>query len=363
MGRARGFDATGLALLLATLLGWSSVLLFLKHLTGVIDSWTANGWRYGISALLWLPLLLYKTGRGTLPPGIWRRALPPAAFNIAGQICFGMAPYYIDPGLAAFLLRVSIVSSLAGAFTLFADERALLRSGLFWCGLVLVAVGASGTILFRVSPIGGATAAGIGLALGAGISYGLYGVSVRYWMRGIDSMTSFAAIALYTAIGMVSLMLWKGQSRGMDVLGLRAFDWVMLIASALVGIAIAHVFYYSAINRLGVAVANAILQAAPFLTAVGSMLVFGEILTGRQWVSGAVLLAGAIILLRAEQSRPRTPAGKGFPVVADDAGDPTVIAEGVRESSPARDLRDGDTAADHGNKPPVASVASRRSID
>lgn len=76
--------ATGITYIVLTLLGWSSVLLFLKYLTGFIDAWTANGWRYGLSALLWLPVLIVGGRQGTLPEGIWRRALMPAAFNCIG---------------------------------------------------------------------------------------------------------------------------------------------------------------------------------------------------------------------------------------------------------------------------------------
>src|SRR5438552_18553330 len=99
----RRLDSAGVFLILATLLGWASVLLFLKHLTPYLDCWTANGWRYGVSAMLWLPLLLTHAARGRTPDGLWRRALMPAMFNMGGQVCFAMAPYYIEPGLAAFL--------------------------------------------------------------------------------------------------------------------------------------------------------------------------------------------------------------------------------------------------------------------
>jgi drug/metabolite transporter (DMT)-like permease len=294
---------SGILFVVLTLLGWSSVLLFLKHLAPHIDVWTANGWRYGVSALMWLPLLVAGFWRQALPDGLWRRAIVPTLFNCGGQVCFGASIYYIDPGLAGFLLRVALISSTLGAFVLFADERVLMRRGAFWLGMGLVAAGSVGTIVFGHQPIIGGTAVGIALGAGSGIFFGLYGVSVRYWMRGVPSMTSFAAISLYTAAVMVALMIWRADGRGASVFALSASNWFVLIASALIGIALGHVFYYASIARLGVAVASAVVQLAPFIGGAASVVIFKEILTPMQWISGVVMLGGAGVLLWSEQSR------------------------------------------------------------
>ena len=301
----------GIFYIFATLIGWASVLLFLKYLAGSIDAWTANGWRYGLSAVMWLPLVLAHTFRRTLPPRMWQRALLPALFNAAGQICFGLAPYFIGAGFAAFLIRISVVTAMVGAFVLFADERVLLRNPWFWVGLVLVVGGSAGTVLFRGEGLGQGTMLGVALGAGAGICYGAYSVSVRYFMHGVSSMLSFGVIALYTAVILVAAMLLFARGRGGDVRQLTAFGWAMLGLSALVGIAVGHVFYYSAIARLGVAISNGILQMAPFLTAVGSYLLFGEVLTTGQWVCGATLFVGAVVLLRTEQTRQQALARVG----------------------------------------------------
>lgn len=319
---ANRYDGAGVFYVVGTLLGWSSVLLFLKHLTPFIDGWTANGWRYGLSALMWLPVLLGVGFRGTLPPSIWWRAIAPSIVNCIGQACFALAPYYIGPGLTGFLLRASLLASVCGALLLFADERPLIRSRLFWGGMVMVVLGSSGTVLLGAAPVQGATAVGVALGLAAGLFFGLYGVSVRYWMRGISPMVSFSAISLYTAIGMVGLMIANGEAYGLKALDLSGFNWFMLVTSAVLGIALGHVFYYAAIARLGVAVASATIQLAPFIGGVGAMLFFNEVLTVGQWLSGGLLLGGAWVLLLAERYRSRRlraeldPSRGAFPVGA-----------------------------------------------
>lgn len=307
MSIVRSGSPFGIACILATLLGWASVFLFLKYLTGQLDAWTTNGWRYGLSALLWLPVLLIGLYRGNLPKGLWRLAIVPAAINGVAQVMYALAPYYIGAGFAAFLVRVSVVSSMCGAFIMFSDERILLRSAKFWIGLGLVIAGSIGTIFYSNEKFSGGAVIGIVCGAASGLLYGFYSVAVRYYMRGIPSLTAFAVICLYTAVGLIVPMIIFGEERGLAVRRLSGFAWTMLGLSAFLGIAMGHVLYYMAINRLGVAVSNGILQVAPFLTAVGSLFMFGEQLTVGQWICGAILFMGAVLLLAAEQTRHRDP--------------------------------------------------------
>lgn len=313
----------GTLCIFGTLIGWASILLFLKHLAPYIDGWTTNGWRYGLSALMWLPLVVSGAVRGTLPTGIWRRALAPSIFNCLGQILYAQMPYYIGPALGGFLIRMALVSSTLGAFVLFADERVLLRTGFFWAGMCAVVGGSIGTVFLGSAPIHGATATGVLLGATSGLLFGLYGVSVRYFMHGIPAMTSFSVISLYTASGLVAVMLIYGKERGLGVLHLSAFNWFMLVASAIIGIAICHVSYYAAIARLGVAVSTAVVQLSPFLCAIGALLIFGEVLTQWQWLSGFLMIAGAMCLLSAEQRRHRPLHGPPTTVFMDELGEAT----------------------------------------
>jgi drug/metabolite transporter (DMT)-like permease len=69
------------------------------------------------------------------------------------------------------------------------------------------------------------------------------------------------------------------------------------LISAVIGIAIGHVFYYFSIARLGVAVTAGVLQLQPFLVAIASLILFNEVLTGWQWLGGTVAVCGAMLML------------------------------------------------------------------
>jgi drug/metabolite transporter (DMT)-like permease len=299
--------ASGIVLILLTLLGWSSVTLFLKHFTSYIDAWTANGWRYGMSALFWAPVLGWGLWRRTLPDGLWRAALVPSLFNLAAQICFALAPYYINPGLIAFLLRLQIVFIAVGAYVLFPAERPVLRSPTYVCGVVIVFTGLMGLCFLGEKLPRGATALGIALAVAAGILYSGYFLGVRYYVHHISPIVSFATISLYTATGVVILMLLKGRDYGAAAWSLPWGQFGMLVASAFAGIAISHVMYYAAIVRIGLALCAGVILLQPVITSTASYFLFHERLTLAQWLSGVTAIGGAVIMLYTQRRLAQLP--------------------------------------------------------
>jgi drug/metabolite transporter (DMT)-like permease len=295
-----------------TLVGWSSIPLFLKHFAHLIDPWTSNGWRYGFSALLWLPVLVAGKLRRTLAPGLWRAAVVPSVLNAAAQTVFCIAHYKINPGLLTFGLRSNIVFTTIGAAMFFAAERRVIRAPGFLLGIVMVVGGTAGTMLLGRDVLEGATLAGVLLAVTSGAGFAAYSLSVRHFMHGMGAIQSFAAISLYTAVATVGLMLVLGEVGGstawalldqpaaVGLITMPGGQFTMLLLSAVIGIALGHVFYYYSIARLGVAVSAGVVQLQPFLVAVASLWLFDERLTGGQWAAGGVAVAGAAVVLWAQ---------------------------------------------------------------
>jgi drug/metabolite transporter (DMT)-like permease len=306
-------SAAGVFFLLMTLAGWSSSPLFLKYFVGKIDAWTSNGWRYAIAALFWLPVVIRERTTVTPSPGLWRAALWPTFFNATGQICFAWVLYLnVDPGLMTFLLRMQIVVATIGAFALFSDERGLMYRPAYWFGMVLVIGGLASMIVLRGEmPVVPGTL-GVVLGIAAGALFGGYALAVRRCMSAYSSMTSFAVISLYTSIALLVPMLFMGDEHGLVARHLSGWQLIMLVISALAGIALGHVFYYASIARLGVALASGILLLQPFVTASASSFLYGERLTGKQWLSGTFSVIGAGLLLYVQTHRPR-PATESIP--------------------------------------------------
>ena len=279
-----------------TLLGWSSVPLFIKHFAESIDVWTSNGWRYGFAALLWAPALWF--GRASRPKGLWRAALVPSAFNAAGQVCFGAAHYLIDPALLTFGLRLQLVFVVVGSALLFPSERKMLSNPRYLGGLMLVFGGTLATVV--QDPAFGQRAGllGVGLAVASGALFAGYALGVRRYLTGAPPLQAFATVSQYTALITVSLMLALGEGHGAAAPAMGATPFALLLLSSVIGIALGHVAYYAAIQRLGVTASSGVIQLQPVIVAIAVAWLHPEhaLLPG-QWATGLLAVAGATYAL------------------------------------------------------------------
>jgi drug/metabolite transporter (DMT)-like permease len=190
----------------------------------------------------------------------------------------------------------------------FADERVLARSRRFWSGLGLGLIGGVGVLMFKPGFVLGASPSGAGvrtILIGAVMVttatalWSVYAVMVRLTMRGVDSRTAFAVIALETTLGLAVIASIWGQPGVVVTVPLRVI--VLVALSGWICIALAHVCYYTAIQRIGVAVPTAVLQLTPFAVLSLSYLIFDERLATAQLASGVVLVAGAGLALWAQE--------------------------------------------------------------
>jgi drug/metabolite transporter (DMT)-like permease len=322
----------GIFLIVLTLACWTTIPLYLSHLKGIVDPtgtpnaegnlpplvdpWTANGWRYGFSTILWIPPLLFAWWSGKMPRGIWKAALLPSIFNAAAQVCFGIAPYFVSPGLMTFSLRLNIIFVTIGAAIFFIAERRIIKSTGFLIGITTLLVGTILTVLFQHGGLGGATGFGVLVSFGSALLYAAYALAVRKWMHGMPPLLAFAAVSQYTGLALVTLMLVLGNRghdaagvpdaiRGLNALrlpgGLFGVEFAMLLIFAVVGIGLGHTLYFHSIQRLGLAVSAGVVQLQPVTVSLGAIFVFPsdtkQHLSGPQWITGLVALTGACIML------------------------------------------------------------------
>ncbi len=293
------FHFTATVSLAVSILMWATIPLFLRSFIYELDGWTANGSRYIMSSLFWLIPLLYFMIRGNVPRRLFYYAIIPALINIISQTLWAWTIYFLEPGLVMFLSSMSLVFTILASFLLFPDELALIRSPYFWGGVFLLAAGFIGLNVLRGTLQSKESWTGILLVLGNAVFLGMYGVSVRYWMRGIRPWISFPIICIYTTVGLVILMIYFGNIH--DVSLMRPSRFILLLVSALLGIAFSHVTYYYAIEHLGTSISDGCQLSLPFITAIGSYFIYGEQFTFGQWICGLGLLGGAALLLMAQK--------------------------------------------------------------
>lgn len=302
--------------LVGATLSWGAAPVMLSYLIDYVpDGFSTNLVRYPVACLFYLPLLvegaLRKRGGR-----FWIAALLPAAINLCGQAFWAMAPYHLTAGVMAFLLRLSGVWGILGAFLLFPDERYLARRPAFWIGTVLALLGFVVMSWVHIAHVRQAGWIGLGIMLMAGMCYGLYGVTVRYVIGDLNPLFVFAVVGSYTSVGLIALSPLGEPS---TLLQIPPRAWIVLLVSAIVGISLAHGMYYAAVQRLGAAITMVLLSVTPFVSICGSALFLGERFTPMQWVGGTILVLGATVAMRAHERKAVTTINKRPPAPADAA--------------------------------------------
>lgn len=307
-GPLGGIDGVATSAIIGTLVCWSSTPIWIKYFTGYFDPFSQNVFRYAFAMLFWLPFLIYRQATGRVPRSIWLVALIPVIPNTIMQTFWAWSLYYLDPGMMALLGRTTVIWSTLLSMAVFVDERALARSKRFWAGLGCGLIGAVGVLLFKPGFVHGIGAPDAGLRItliGAAMVttatalWSVYAVMVRLTMRGVDSRTAFAVISLETTLALAVVATLAGQPA--DVVNVPFRVIVLIALSGWICIALAHVCYYTAIQRIGVAVPSAVLQLTPFAVLTLSHFIFAERFTAGQIGSGAVLVIGAGLALWAQE--------------------------------------------------------------
>ena len=278
---------------------WSLGPIFIKYLTGYLDSWTQNLLRYSVACLFWLPFLLLSIKARSLDTRVWRRAFVPAAANVVMQSLWAAAFYYIGPAFMVLLTKTNIIWIAGFSLIFFADERALVKSKRFWIGLTLSVTGLVGVMYYEVNLAEVRTMTGIVIAQAAAFMWGVYTVSVRIAFRDIDSRSGFSVISIYTVAGLGVSALLFGKVETASQMG--AWQWACVVISGVTAIALAHTLYYAALRRIGATIPALVILAQPFIVLAISYVVFAESLNIFQLLSGVVLLAGSALAIWAQQ--------------------------------------------------------------
>lgn len=298
--------AAGVAWSVGALVCWTVTPLLVEQLTGVFDLWASNGWRYGLAALMWLPLLVLTIARGRFPAGLWKRALIPASFSIVAQVAFVGAFYMTGAAMVTFGLRFQIVATAIGAAILFPAERIVIRRPLFLLGALAVMLGVIGVAAFAPGVLGahagGETSSrndifGVALAAIAGIGYAGYGMAVRRCLAGVSAQLSFSVISIYVGAAMLLLMVLLADGPVAQLTAMDSGQWLIFILSVIFGLAAGHVIYFNAMAALGVTPATGVVQLQPLTVAAASYIFLGEVLSAPQILCGLVAVAGAGAML------------------------------------------------------------------
>jgi DME family drug/metabolite transporter len=168
---------------------------------------------------------------------------------------------------------------------LFLGERI---DGRTWAALL---VGVTGAALLTVGPHGlgrlpPGFLAGVGLALGGGVSYATYAVTVKDVLCRVPPLTVAALTFTVSALSLLPVLLVEWPSAD-------ARAWALLVYLGVVPTAAAYILYVIGLRRTPVTVSGVLTLVEPLTATLLGVLFFGDRL-GRVGALGAALLVSAV---------------------------------------------------------------------
>ncbi|MDP9099678.1 MAG: DMT family transporter [Verrucomicrobiota bacterium] len=297
--RGRNTFSGGHLAILATVVIWSTPSLFQFYLIRYYEPWSQNFYRYFVAFLAVLPFVLLRFRRDglQLDRTVFLACLIPSLPNVIHQITQTVALYHIGPGVYAIFGRSSVIFTALLALIFFPEERGIIRQWQFQLGTALGLVGAVGVVCFQEGwRAGHVPLGGFAIAFIASFCWALYSVLVKRPSARLGPIRSFGVISFITSLLLLPLTVAFGK---IDTpLRVDAGVNLILIVSAVTCISLAHVLYYVAIRKVGVALSQTLQLICPAGALGLSAFFSGERLTAAQLWSAGLLLFGAYLAMR-----------------------------------------------------------------
>src|SRR3954462_11420564 len=291
---SRGYSAV-----FATIIIWSMPSLFQFYLNRFYDPWAQNFYRYAVACAAVIPFAYYRFRRSgpRLDRGVFIACLIPSLPNVVHQISQTVALHHMGPGVYAIFIRSSVIITALLALIFFPEERSIIRPWRVQLGTLLGLMGAVGVLWFQPGREGGTISfQGIAIAFSASFCWAIYSVLVKRPSARLGPIRSFGVISFLTSALLLPLTLAFGNIA--TPLNVEPKVNIILIISAVTCISLAHVLYYVAIRKVGVALSQTLQLLCPVGALGLSAIFFGERLTHAQLWSAALLLFGAFLAMR-----------------------------------------------------------------
>ncbi|HEV2805863.1 MAG TPA: DMT family transporter [Chthoniobacterales bacterium] len=291
--------STGYLAVFATVMIWSTPSLFQFYLIRYYEPWSQNFYRYLAAFLAVLPFVFvrFRVAGGRLDGRAFLACLIPSLPNVVHQISQTVALYHMGPGVYAIFGRSSVIFTALLALLFFPEERQIIRQWQFQVGTALGLLGAVGVVCFQEGwKAGKVPVAGFVIATTASLCWASYSVLVKRPSALLGPIRSFGVVSFITTLLLLPLTVAFGKIE--TPLRVGAGVNIILIISAVTCISLAHVLYYVAIRRVGVALSQTLQLICPAGALGLSAYFFGERLTQAQLWSAALLLFGAFLAMR-----------------------------------------------------------------
>jgi drug/metabolite transporter (DMT)-like permease len=290
-------------LLLLTVLIWGVNFPILKAALSAMHPHALNVFRFSVSALV-LGVMYARRGDATsfFEP-MRRHGWTLAGLGLLGyvfyQLCFILGVNLTTAGSAALIMSAApLWTALVGR--VLGTERLV---GLAWIGLVAILAGTAVVVLGGAKATGGSLAGNALILLGS-VLWGFYTALNTRVVHDVSpiGVTFFGiacALPFLVAIGAPYLP-------AVDWAGVTPAVWLAIVFSGGLSTGIAFVIWTTAVKHVGASNTAVYNNLVPFVAVLGGWLFLGEAVAWPQFVGGALIIGGLVVMRRARRP-PRMP--------------------------------------------------------
>jgi len=275
---------------------WPAILI--KILSFYFDNYTQNFYRYlaGSFVLIIINLIFYRKELFNCLKEI-KNFIFPTILVFAYQITSVAGIYMLTPTVAVLIGKSSVLFTTLFSFIFFVDERKIIKSKSFIFGSLLAIIGVCGVIIGKGSLHLNSFNLGAILILISSVLWALYTIVIKVRVQKTDPFVSASIIfTMSLPLFFISALLF-GNMKTLYTAPRNII--LILFLSGIFCVGIANAFNYKSIKLIGTVISSNLILITPFFTAIFSYIIFREVLTLYQILSGIILLIGCSILMRA----------------------------------------------------------------
>jgi len=295
--RAAAPGITDIGRLIAVPAIWGGTFVAGKHVVGTFSALMGSFERYVVACVaLLIAAFALEGGLPRLTRQQWFATFLLGLLGVFAYNLFFMgALERLPASRAALIIALNPVITITISSIVLKERLSPRR----WVGVAIALAGV--WIVISHGDIISIASAGVGLGelfmLCAVISWALYTVIGRKVLTGLSPIAATNYAALFG-----TLLLGVLAARDFDTLRASQFDWRMIAALLYLGVggtALAFVWYYTSIKKMGASVTSIFNNLVPVFGVAIGMLVLGEKLLPSMLVGGAVAIVGVFMVSRA----------------------------------------------------------------
>lgn len=210
-------------------------------------------------------------------------------YNLQARLYFSSVKY-IPSSLAALLLYT--YPMIVTALSFFVDHEKIT-----WKTGISIALSFSGLVMILGTSACKMNGLGMLMALGAALVYSVYIIIGNRVLKTTPPLATSAFIALFSAVGVLAAGL---VTEGVNF-HFQTTAWFPILGLVLFSKVIAMLFFFWGMELLGPAKTSIISMTEPVFTIILSTIILHDRLTIFQFIGGAVVLAGSLLMIWARE--------------------------------------------------------------